>query len=170
MLTKAFDTSQGPQIPKVEKKKRGPSKGKAKFAKKIHIDGMLDDEWNYDFDNDINSDEKHVGLVQWCVVLSFHGVGFDVGFNHGADFDTSLDHGINGLDVDFDHGATLDHGLDHGVVLSKSEDDLWNVDNPKLVVPNLEFIIAHLNLGLSPHKVLSSTLANTISTMDNASI
>jgi hypothetical protein len=27
-----------------------------------------------------------------------------------------------------------------------------------------------LNLGLSPHKILNSTLANTISTMDNASI
>jgi len=44
MLTKAFDTSQDPKIPKVQKKKRGPSKGKAKIAKKIHIDCILDDE------------------------------------------------------------------------------------------------------------------------------
>jgi len=37
MLTKAFDTSQGPQIPKVQKKKRGPLKGKAKVAKKYTL-------------------------------------------------------------------------------------------------------------------------------------
>ncbi len=114
MLTKAFDTSQDPQIPKVQKKRRRPSKGKANIAKKIHIDGMLDDEWNYDFDKGTNSDEEHVGLVQWCVALSLHGASFDVGFNHGGDLDASLDHGINGLDVDFDHGATLGHGLHHG--------------------------------------------------------
>ncbi len=143
---------------------------------------MLDDEWNYDFDNGTNNDEEHVGFVQWCVALSFDGAGLDVGLNHGGDLDTNIDHGINGLDIGFDHGATLDDGaglndgldhgiaLDHGVVPSKSEDDLWNLDNPKLVVPNLEFITPNLNLGLSPHKVLGSTLANTIFIMDNASI
>ncbi len=149
-------------MPKVQKKKTRPSKGKAKIPKKIHIDGMLDDEWNYDFDNGINSDEEHVGFIQWCATLSFHGVGF----NHGGDLDTNLDHDINALDVGFDHGATLDDGvddgaglndgvddgaglndgldhdialddgLDHGVVPSKLEDDLWNVDNPKLSIPN----------------------------------
>jgi hypothetical protein len=41
MLTKAFDTSQDPQIPKVQKNKRGPSTGKAKIAKKIYIDGYV---------------------------------------------------------------------------------------------------------------------------------
>ncbi len=147
---------------------------------------MLDYEWNYDFDNGINSDEGHIGFVQWCAILSFHGVSLDVGLNHGGDLDTNLDHGINGLDVGFDHGATLDDGvglndgidhdialddgIDDGVVPLKSHDDLWNVNNPKLVVPNSEFIIANLNLGLSPHKVLGSTLANTIFIMDNASI
>ncbi len=110
MLTKVFDTSQDPQVPKVQKKKIGPSRGKAKIAKKIHIHGMSDYEWNYDFDNGINSDEKHISYVQWCATLSFHGVSLDVGLNHGGDLDTNLDHGINGLDVGFDHGATLDDG------------------------------------------------------------
>jgi hypothetical protein len=44
MLTKVFDTSQDPQVPKVQKKKIGPSRGKAKIAKKIHIHGMSDYE------------------------------------------------------------------------------------------------------------------------------
>ncbi len=166
----------------------------------------MDDEWSYDFENDIDSDEEHVDSIQWCATFSSHGVGLDVGLNRGGDLDVNLDHGIGGLEVGLDHGTSgldigfddggaLDHddALDHGVIAhddaldhdaiahddaldhgatdpSKSKGDLQNIDNPKLLVLNLKLIIANLNLGLSPHKILGKTLASINFDLDNESI
>ncbi len=196
-------------------------KGEGKRCKENTIDDTLDDEWNYDFENGIDSDEEHVDSIQWCATFSSHGVGLDVGLNHGGDLDANLDHGISGFEVGFFHGINdldatfdggdafddsfvhndgdvfydgviaLDHGLDHGdapddglnhgVAIedgldhgvtnpSKSKGNLWNINNPKLLVPNLELIITNLNPSLSPHKILGKTLANINFDLDNESI
>jgi len=149
----------------------------------------LDDEWSYDFENGIDSDEERANSIQWCATFSSHGASLDVGLNHGGDLDVNLDHGIgdlevgldhgtSGLDAGFDDGGALDHGaiahddgLDHGATdPSKSKGELRNIDDPKLLVPNLKLIIANLNLGLSPHKILGKTLASINFDLDNASI
>jgi len=63
-LTKAFDTSKDPQIPKLEKKKRGPPTRKAKGVAKIQIDDLLDDEQSFDFESSgTDSNEEHSGLA-----------------------------------------------------------------------------------------------------------
>jgi hypothetical protein len=77
----------------------------------------LDDDRSYDFENGINNDDEHVDSIQWCANFSFHGVGLDVGLNHGGDHDTDLDHGIGGLEAGLDHGTTGFHAsFDHGGV------------------------------------------------------
>jgi hypothetical protein len=63
-LTRAFDTSKDPQIPKLEKKKIPPPTRKAKGATKIQIDDLLHDEQSFDFESSsTNNNEKHYGLV-----------------------------------------------------------------------------------------------------------
>ncbi len=59
-------------------------KGEGKRCKENTIDDILDDEWSYDFENGIDSDEKHVDSIQWCATFSFFGAGLDVGLNHGV--------------------------------------------------------------------------------------
>ncbi len=86
----------------------------------------MDDEWSYDFENGINNYEKHADSIQWCATFSSHGVGLDVGLNHGGDLHASLDHGISGLEVGLDHGTSgLDIGFDDGGAL----DDVDGLDN-----------------------------------------
>ncbi len=90
-------------------------KGEGKRCKENTIDDILDDEWSYDFENDIDSDEEHVDSIQWCATFSSHGAGLNVGFNHGGDLDADLNHGISGLEVGLDHGTSdLDVSFDDG--------------------------------------------------------
>jgi hypothetical protein len=66
-LTKTFDVSKEPYLPKLKMNKPIVPKGiSAKTPKKSIVDNLLEDQNSWDFDSDTNNDEENDGLVQWC--------------------------------------------------------------------------------------------------------
>ncbi len=66
-LTKAFDVSKEPELPKPNKNKPSVPKGSStNTPKKVIAEELLEDQTSWDFDSDTNNDEENDGLVRWC--------------------------------------------------------------------------------------------------------